>query len=161
MKTAIFKTNNSWSPPILRFLLGIVLLGHGSQKFLGWFGGYGFDGTMGFFTGTVGLPWVIGFLVIVIEFFGSISLILGFATRPWSLSMVILFIGIIYTSHLQNGFFMNWFSNQKGEGYEFFLLAIAISSSLVFTGGGKYSLDGLLLKTPKSILSYSPSILNS
>jgi putative oxidoreductase len=157
MKTAIFNTNNSWSPAILRFLLGIVLLGHGCQKFLGWFGGYGFNSTMGFFTGTAGLPWIIGILVIVIEFFGSISLILGLATRAWSLSMVILFIGIIYTSHLQNGFFMNWFGNQKGEGYEFFLLAIAISSSLVFSGAGKYSVDGLLLKTSKSIPSYSPS----
>jgi putative oxidoreductase len=158
MKTAIFNTNNSWSPTILRFLLGLVLLGHGSQKFLGWFGGYGFEGTMGFFTGTIKIPWIMGFLVIVIEFFGSISLLLGFATRLWSFSMVILFTGIIYTSHIQNGFFMNWFGNQKGEGYEFFLLAIAISTSLVFTGGGKYSLDGLLIKSSKSVLSLSTSL---
>src|SRR5215211_9453300 len=144
MKATIFYTNNSWSPTILRLLLGLVLLGHGAQKLLGWFSGYGFDGTMGFFTGTIGLPWIIGFLVIVIEFFGSLSLLLGFATRLWSFSMVILFIGIIYTSHIQYGFFMNWFGNQKGEGYEFFLLAIAISTSLVFTGGGKFSLDGMI-----------------
>ena len=147
MKAAIFYTNNFWSATILRLLLGLVLLGHGAQKLLGWFSGYGFDGTMGFFTGTIGLPWIIGFLVIVIEFFGSLSLLLGFATRLWSFSMVILFIGIIYTSHIQYGFFMNWFGNQKGEGYEFFLLAIAISTSLVFTGGGKFSLDGLIIKT--------------
>lgn len=153
MKSAIFNTNSNWSPTILRILLGLVLLGHGSQKLLGWFGGYGFAGTMGFFTRTVGLPWMIGFLVIIVEFLGSISLILGLATRPWSLSMVILFIGIIYTSHLQNGFFMNWFGNQKGEGYEFFLLAIAISLSLILTGGGKYSLDSLLLKKSQSIPS--------
>ncbi|MGZ3838601.1 MAG: DoxX family protein [Flavisolibacter sp.] len=153
MKAGIFNTNSNWSPTILRIILGLTLLGHGTQKLLGWFGGYGFDGTMGFFTRTVGLPWIIGLLVIIIEFFGSISLILGLATRPWSLSMVILFIGIIYTSHLQNGFFMNWFGDKKGEGYEFFLLAIAISISLVFTGGGKYSLDHLLFKTSKSIPS--------
>jgi putative oxidoreductase len=73
---------------------------------------------------------VIGLLVIIIEFFGSLSLILGFANRLWSFSMVILFIGIIYTTHLKNGFFMNWLGNQKGEGYEFSLLAIAISVSL-------------------------------
>src|SRR5215204_3571800 len=70
MKAAIFYTNNFWSATILRLLLGLVLLGHGAQKLLGWFSGYGFDGTMGFFTGTIGLPWIIGFLVIVIEFFG-------------------------------------------------------------------------------------------
>jgi putative oxidoreductase len=144
MKAAIFNTKNTWSPTILRILLGLVLWGHGSQKLLGWFGGYGFDGTMSFFTGTVGLPWIIGFLVIIIEFFGSISLLLGFATRLWSFSMAVLFIGIIYTSHIQYGFFMNWFNNQKGEGYEFFLLAIAISASLVITGGGRYALDRLV-----------------
>jgi putative oxidoreductase len=146
MKATIFYTNNSWSAALLRLLLGQVLLGHGSQKLLGWFGGYGFDGTMSFFTGTVGIPWVIGLLVIVIEFFGSLSLILGFATRLWSGSMIILFIGIICTSHIENGFFMNWYGNQTGEGYEFFLLAIAISASLVITGGGKYSMDGLIMK---------------
>ena len=69
MKATIFNTNNSWSPTILRILLGLVLLGHGTQKLLGWFGGYGFEGTMSFFTQTVGLPWVISFLVIIIEFF--------------------------------------------------------------------------------------------
>jgi putative oxidoreductase len=147
MKAAIFYTNNSWSPTILRGLLGLVLFGHGAQKLLGWFGGYGFEGTMVFFTGTVELPWIIGFLVIVIEFLGSLSLLLGFATRLWSISMAILFIGITYTSHLQNGFFMNWFGNQNGEGYEYFLLAISISISLVITGAGKYSLDGLIMKT--------------
>jgi putative oxidoreductase len=119
MKASIF-CNDSLSPLVLRLSLGLVLLAHGSQKLLGWFGGYGFTGTMGFFTKTVGLPWVIGFLVIVIEFLGSLLLILGLMTRLWSFLMVILFIGVIYTSHFQFGFFMNWFANQKGEGYEFF-----------------------------------------
>lgn len=153
MKTAIITTNNSWSPTILRLLLGIVLLAHGSQKFLGWFGGYGFNGTMGFFTNTIGLSWFIGFLVIVIEFFGSIFLIMGFATRVWSVLMIILFSGIIYTSHIQHGFFMNWFGNQKGEGYEFFLLAIGISLSLLLTGGGKFSLDGMIMKKTWGFIS--------
>lgn len=153
MKTAIITTNNSWSPTILRLLLGIVLLAHGSQKFLGWFGGYGFNGTMGFFTNTIGLSWFIGFLVIVIEFFGSIFLIMGFATRVWSVLMIILFSGIIYTSHIQHGFFMNWFGNQKGEGYEFFLVAIGISLSLLLTGGGKFSLDGMIMKKTWGFIS--------
>lgn len=153
MKTAIITTNNSWSPTILRLLLGIVLLAHGSQKFLGWFGGYGFNGTMDFFTNTIGLSWFIGFLVIVIEFFGSIFLIMGFATRVWSVLMIILFSGIIYTSHIQHGFFMNWFGNQKGEGYEFFLVAIGISLSLLLTGGGKFSLDGMIMKKTWGFIS--------
>ncbi|HLO80135.1 MAG TPA: DoxX family protein [Chitinophagaceae bacterium] len=147
MKKLIFLTKNNWPPAILRILLGLVLFAHGSQKLLGWFGGYGFNGTMDFFTETMGLPWIIGLLVIIIEFFGSISLMFGFATRLWSGSMVILFIGILYSSHIQHGFFMNWLGNQKGEGYEFFLLAIAISASLIITGGGKYAVDGLLARS--------------
>jgi putative oxidoreductase len=141
MITQLFKTSNSITPTILRVMLGFVLLGHGAQKLLGWYGGYGFDGTMGYFTDTVGLPWIIGFMVIVIEFFGAISLILGFATRIWSAAMVILFAGIIVSVHLPNGFFMNWFGNQKGEGFEFFLLAIGMAVSLVISGAGRFSID--------------------
>ena len=121
-----------------------MLLAHGCQKALGWFGGYGFEGTMGFFTGKMGLPWLVAFLVILIEFIGSLSLILGFATRLWGLSMLFLFLGIIFTSHIQNGFFMNWFGNQKGEGIEFFLLAIGMTVSLIISGAGRYSVDALL-----------------
>jgi putative oxidoreductase len=141
MKQILFSTNNSWSPVIIRVLLGLVLGAHGAQKLLGLFGGYGFDGTVNFFTGTVGLPWIVGLMVIVIEFFGSLSLLAGLATRLWSLSMVFLFLGIVFTSHLQNGFFMNWFGNQQGEGYEFFILAIGMAASLVISGAGAFSVD--------------------
>ena len=144
MKKLLFATNDSYAPTILRLLLGTVLFGHGAQKMLGWFGGYGFEGTMGFFTGAAGLPWIVGFLVILIEFFGSLLLILGFATRLWSISMIFLFIGITLTSHLSNGFFMNWFGNQKGEGIEFFLLAIGMAASITISGAGKLSIDRLL-----------------
>lgn len=41
---------------------------------------------------------------------------------------------------------MNWFGNQKGEGIEFFLLAIAIAASLVVLGGGKWSVDSRLTR---------------
>ena len=148
MFTQLFKTTNSIAPTFIRVVLGFVLLGHGAQKLLGWYGGYGFNGTMGYFTESVGLPWIVGFLVIVIEFFGSISLILGFATRIWSAAMVILFAGIIVTVHLPNGFFMNWYGNQKGEGYEFFLLAISMAVSLVISGAGRFSVDGQIPFVP-------------
>ena len=144
MKKLLFTTNDSYAPTILRLLLGTVLFAHGAQKLLGWFGGYGFEGTMGFFTGTVGLPWIVGFLVIIIEFFGSLSLLLGFATRLWSISMIFLFIGIMVTSHLPNGFFMNWYGSQKGEGIEYFLLSISMAASLAVSGAGKLSVDRLL-----------------
>lgn len=146
MKQLIFQTGNNIAPTIARVSLGGVLFAHGAQKLLGWWGGYGFEGTMGFFTQTVGLPWIVGFLVIVIEFFGSLSLIVGFAARLWSLAMFFLTIGIIQTSHIQNGFFMNWFGNQKGEGIEFFLLMLGLAGSLVFSGAGKFSIDSLIAK---------------
>jgi putative oxidoreductase len=140
----LFTTKNSMAPTILRVLLGLVLLAHGTQKLPGWFGGYGFQGTMQYFTGTVGLSWLTGFLVIIIEFFGSLFLIAGLGTRLWSMAMIILFAGIMFTVHSKFGFFMNWAGSQKGEGIEYFLLAIGIAASLVVTGGGKYSIDRVI-----------------
>lgn len=146
MKNKIFKTSNDWTGLIARLTLGLILLPHGAQKMLGIFGGYGFTGTMGFFTETLHLPWIIGFLVIIIEFVGALSLIAGFASRIWSALTIILFIGIIFTSHLDNGFFMNWFGSQKGEGYEFHLLIIGLSLATLVNGSGKYSADNLITK---------------
>ena len=108
---------------------------------LGIFGGYGFSGTMGFFTGMMHLPWLIGFLVIIIEFIGSLSLIAGFASRIWSVLVIIEMLGAILTTHLNNGFFMNWAGNQKGEGYEFHLLMIGLALAILINGSGKFSID--------------------
>ena len=147
MKNKLVTTSTAWSTTILRIVLGIVVFPHGAQKLLGWFGGYGFGGSMNYFTDTVGLPWIVGFIVIVLEFFGAIALILGFATRIIAALYIGIAIGIIFTSSIQHGFFMNWFGNQGGEGYEYFLLWIGMAIALVITGGGKYSIDKLLLKT--------------
>lgn len=137
----IFQTSESNAATILRIILGVILFPHGAQKMLGWFGGYGFNGTMGFLTGTAGLPWIVAFLVIAIEFFGAIALIFGFATRVVAVGIISLFTGIIMTSHYANGFFMNWAGNQKGEGYEFHLLVIGIAAALLISGAGKWSVD--------------------
>lgn len=53
---SLFKTDDSWAGLILRMGLGGVIFAHGAQKLLGWFGGNGFEGTMGFFIQTMGLP---------------------------------------------------------------------------------------------------------
>jgi putative oxidoreductase len=144
MKNNLYNTNNDLTGLIIRLTLGFILFPHGAQKMLGMFGGYGFSGTMGFFTGTLHLPWVIGFLVIIIEFIGALCFIAGFASRIWGALTIILFIGIIFTSHLDNGFFMNWFGNQKGEGYEYHLLIIGLSLAVIFNGSGKYSMDKIV-----------------
>jgi len=146
MKKLIFHTTYAVTPLILRVTLGIVILAHGVQKLFGWFGGYGFQGTMGYFTEHVGLPWIIGLLVIVLETAGAIALILGFATRLIAVSMSILAIGIALSVHVQNGFFMNWGNTQPGEGYEFFLLWLAMSVSLIFSGAGMFSVDRKIAK---------------
>jgi putative oxidoreductase len=113
---------------------------------LGLFGGFGFSGEMDFLTGTVHLSWLIAFLVIIIEFVGSLALIVGFASRVWAVLTIILMIGIIVSSHLDNGFFMNWFGNQKGEGYEYHLLIIGLCLATLYNGSGKLSVDTALQK---------------
>lgn len=147
MINRMLNTESNWGGLIARLTLGIVLFPHGAQKMLGWFGGYGFTGTMDAFINQMGLPWIVAFAVILIEFFGSISLILGFASRLWALAFAGLFAGIIYTTHLEHGFFMNWFGNQAGEGYEYALLIIGIAVAVLVNGSGKYALDSQIVKT--------------
>lgn len=142
----LLETTNSSSTTVIRLMLGLVIFPHGAQKLLGSFGGYGFSGTMHYFTETMHLPWIIAFLVIVIEFFGALALIAGAATRIVAALMLVLMLGIIVTSHVHNGFFMNWFGNQSGEGFEFHLLIIAMAGMLILSGGGKWSVDGRLFR---------------
>ena len=129
-----------------RLTLGLVIFPHGAQKLLGLFGGQGYSATIDFFTTQMGLPSIIAFSIIMIEFFGSISLILGLFSRFWGLSLAGMFIGIIYTTQLEHGFFMNWFGNQAGEGYEYSLLIIGLALTIIVNGSGKYSIDNLISK---------------
>ena len=138
---AFFQTDDSWTGLILRLTLGLVMLPHGAQKVLGLFGGFGFDGTIGYFTQTMGLPWIIAFLVVIGEFFGSLGLLVGFLTRFSAASIGVIMLGAITMVHLQNGFFMNWFGRQPGEGYEYHLLVIGISIVLTIIGAGRWSVD--------------------
>jgi putative oxidoreductase len=148
MKQKLFAANDDWTGLIARLTIGLVLFPHGAQKLLGIFGGYGFSGTMNFFAGTVHLPWIIGFLVIVIEFFGSLFLIAGCGSRIWSTLIIVLMIGIIVSSHVTNGFFMNWSGTNKGEGFEYHLLMIGLALSVLVNGSGKYSVDRGLVPKP-------------
>ena len=98
MKKKLYSAGDSYAPLALRLLLSIVIFPHGAQKLFGWFGGFGYDGTMAYFTQTVGLPWFLGFAVIIIEFFGPIFILLGFATRLWSFGIMAVMAGIIITT---------------------------------------------------------------
>ncbi|SVD85740.1 uncharacterized protein METZ01_LOCUS438594, partial [marine metagenome] len=111
----LFQTNDNFSYWIPRIILGLVILPHGAQKLLGWFGGFGFTNTMTYFTQTAGLPWIIAFLVIMGESFGALGLIFGFLTRLSAFGMICIMLGAIIMVHSPNGFFMNWFGKQAGE----------------------------------------------
>ena len=146
MKYKLLNTQDSWELVILRVILGLVIFPHGAQKLLGWFGGYGFLGTMNYFSDIVGLPWIIRLLVIVLEFFGAIALIAGIGTRIIAALYIILALGTMFSSHVQHGFFINWYGKHAGEGFEFSLLWIASAAALLLDGAGKYSLDKLIMK---------------
>lgn len=143
MKTLIlvFDTKKDWVGLVSRITLGAVIFPHGAQKMLGAFGGFGFDGTMHFFTESEGLPWILAFLIICIEFIGSIALIIGLGSRLWAMAMMGLFLGIIFTNQIEHGFFMNWFGTQQGEGIEYSLLVLGIAFITFIQGSGKYSID--------------------
>ena len=129
---------------ILRVGLGIVFFAHGAQKMLGWFGGYGFSGTMNLFTQTMHIPAPLAFLAICAEFFGSLGLILGLLTRVAAFGITCNMLVAIATVHAPNGFFMNWSGQQKGEGFEYHLLVLAITLVLMIYGAGKLSIDRAL-----------------
>src|SRR5439155_7170218 len=94
-----------------------VFFAHGALEMLGWIGGFGFSGTMGFFTGTMHIPSLLAFLAIAAEFFGSLGLILGFLTRIAALGIATNMAVAIATVHRAVGFFMNWNGTQKGERF--------------------------------------------
>ncbi|TCD28771.1 DoxX family protein [Pedobacter psychrodurus] len=144
----LFENQNDWVGLILRITIAIVLFPHGAQKLLGWWNGHGYSSTMHFLTGKVGLPYIIGWLVIMIEFFCPLFILAGFASRLWGLLVVILMIGILVTVQNQY-FFMNWFNEQQGEGMEFFLLLIGLGVALIVNGSGKISIDSLITTPSK------------
>jgi putative oxidoreductase len=137
----LFKTDNDLSNLVLRLVLGAVFFSHGAQMALGWFGGYGFSGTMGFFTGMLHIPAPLALLVIATQFVGAIALILGLFTRLAALGIAVNMLVAVAMVHAQFGWFMNWFGKQKGEGFEYHLLAIAIAAVLILRGGGKWAAD--------------------
>jgi putative oxidoreductase len=137
----LLKTDNDVSGLLLRLVLGVIFFVHGAQLTLGWFGGYGFSGTMGFFTETLHIPAPLAFLAIVAQFAGGIGLMFGFLTRLAALGIGANMLVAVTMVHAQYGFFMNWSGSQKGEGFEYHLLAIAVATALVVRGGGKWALD--------------------
>lgn len=137
----LIRTRDDAALAAIRIALGVVMFAHGSQKMLGWFGGYGFNGTMGYFESQLHIPAPLAFLAIVAEFFGGIGLLLGLLGRVAALGITVNMVVAIVTVHLPNGFFMNWSGQQKGEGFEYHLLVLAITTAVMLHGSGAWSAD--------------------
>ena len=129
---------------ILRLVLGVVFFAHGAQKALGWFGGYGFSGTMGFFTQAMHIPAPLAFLAICAEFLGAIGLLVGLLSRVAAFGIACNMLVAIVMVHRHFGLFANWAGNQKGEGIEYHLLALAVALAIMIKGSGAFSIDRAL-----------------
>jgi len=140
----LLATVNDNTLTLMRLVLGVVFFLHGSQKMLGWFGGFGFSGTMKAFTGMMHIPAPLAFLAICAEFFGGLGLILGLLARVAAFGIAVNMIVAVLMVHFANGPFMNWYGNQKGEGYEYHLLVLALAIPIMIRGAGAFSVDGLL-----------------
>ncbi len=100
---------------------------------------------MDYFTSS-GMPAVVAFLVIMGESLGALALLVGLCGRFMAFGIAMIMLGAIFMVHFSNGFFMNWFGTQKGEGYEYHLLALGLAFLIMINGSGKFSLDRLLHK---------------
>lgn len=128
---------------IIRLVLGVTFLVHGSQKMFGAFGGPGL-------AAVVKMMGPVGYLVAIGEFFGGLGILVGFLTRFSAAALTVIMLGAIFMVHLHYGFFMNWAGKQQGEGFEYHLLVIAMALALAIAGPGLLNL-GRLLPLPKQI----------
>jgi putative oxidoreductase len=140
----LLRTDSSGWWLIQRVTLGVVVLAHGMQKAFGVFGGFGFDGTVGWFQQALNMPAAVAVLVIASDLLGALALVVGALSRVTAAAIAATMLGAIALVHAPNGFFMNWAGTQAGEGYEFHLLALALAVPLIARGGGAWSVDGWL-----------------
>ncbi|HEY3347631.1 MAG TPA: DoxX family protein [Nitrospirota bacterium] len=147
MLRKLFYTEAGWPALALRLSLGVVFFAHGSQKVLGWFGGYGLSGTYHAFVG-MGIPPIFAVCAIAAEFLGGIGLLLGLLTRVSAFGIGMVMIVAIATVHKDIGFFMNWFGQLPAgkEGFEYHLLAVGMAAALLIDGGGKLSIDSVIAR---------------
>ncbi len=126
-----------WALLILRVVVGLILVAHGTQKALGWFGGAGFEKVSRGFDGRGLKPgWLWAGLAVLGEVGGGLSLAFGFLT-PLGAAGAVGAMVMAAQTHWPKGFF-----NGKG-GFEYPLLLLATSVAVGIAGAGAYSLDAL------------------
>ncbi len=136
-------THGDVVPLVLRLTLAVVMFAHGAQKALGWFGGSGLRATLDLLRKS-GVPSPVAVLAIMAEFLGPLGLAVGLLTRVAALGIAAVMLGAILTVHRQHGFFMNWYGNAQGEGFEYHVLVIGLAVALVLNGAGVWSLDAVI-----------------
>ncbi len=135
----LLETESIGAPLALRIPAGLIFAAHGAQKLFGWFGGYGLEGT-GQWMASIGLQpgELLALLAGSAEFFGGLALVLGLLVRPASALLAFTMLVAIFGVHIGKGLFLS------NGGFEYALALFAISISLLLSGAGRFSLDGLL-----------------
>lgn len=146
MLAILLETNGDWVLTLARVILGVVFFAHGAQKLLGWFGGHGLNATIGMFRDQLGIPAPLAYLAIAAEFFGGLGLIVGFLARVAAVGVAVTMAVAMVKVHLQHGFFLNWFGDKQGHGFEYHLLALALALVVIVHGAGAFSLDRALYR---------------
>ena len=124
---------------LVRLTLGVVFVAHGSQKLLSLFGGAGPAATVARLA-RMGGPAVFAWIAIIAEFFGGLGVLFGVLPRTAAAGILVVMIVAVLKVHLANGFFMNWFGTQKGEGFEYHLLVMAMALFVMLGGPGRFTL---------------------
>jgi len=135
------ETFKDLAPFALRLAVGLVFFVHGYQKLTV----FKTEGVTQMLQGLgVPAPEIFAVILIAVELVGGAALVLGFFTH-WAakLTGIVALVALILV-HLPNGF---WLAD---NGYEFMLLILAATISLAVTGGGRWSLDHLFLKSGES-----------
>jgi putative oxidoreductase len=124
---------------ILRIASALAFLYHGSAILFGAFGGPGPRG----FSGFMHLPVVVGYLVGLAQFVGSLAILSGVLIRLGAACIIIVMLGAIFLVHLPHGFDIGT------GGMEYALTQLLIAVALLIAGAGSYSLRGWLPGPPR------------
>jgi putative oxidoreductase len=123
---------------LVRLILGVVLMFHGSQKLFGWFDGAGMEKfTQSLEELQIPMPQVSAWLSAGTEFGGGALIVLGFLTRLVAVPVMVNMLVAVIAVHRHE------FANLKG-GMEYPLMLCVVALALVFTGAGRFSIDGCL-----------------
>jgi putative oxidoreductase len=141
-KPGFASLTDSLSLLFLRVPLGLIFMAHGSQKLFGLFGGQGVSATLKTFEEKMGIPPILSILAMIAEFGGGLGVLFGCLTRLSAFGIASVMAVAIYKVHMVNGFFLNLACIPgRGQGIEYNIALLGMALSLVFAGGGKWSLD--------------------